>query len=183
MLFEVLGKNGFIPTQAIKDYAERRLSKVVSFFGPNVVTEIRVVCKVYKDHHKIEVNVFSKGTHLRAEVSDPDMYAAIDKANEKLISQIRRHKDKLKYHLEKQGMKEVYSTDFDAEDLEKDILASQLVKNKQITLTPLTSEEAVAAMELSGHNFYVYLDAVTGKTHVVYRREDGDYAIIETQTM
>ncbi len=183
MLFEVLGKNGFVPTQAIKNYAEKRLSKVVSFFGPNVVSEIRVVCKVYKDHHKIEVNVFSKGTHLRAEVSDPDMYAAIDKANEKLISQIRKHKDKLKHHLEKQGLKEAYSTDFDAEELEKDILASQLVKNKQITLTPLSSEEAVAAMELSGHNFYVYIDKDSGKTHVVYRREDGDYAIIETQSM
>ena len=27
---------------------------------------------------------------LRAEVSDPDMYAAIDKANDKLVSQIER---------------------------------------------------------------------------------------------
>jgi len=183
MLFEVLGKNGFVPTQAIKDYAEKRLNKVVSFFGPEVVTEIRVVCKVYKDHHKVEVNVFSKGTHLRAEVADPDMYAAIDKANEKLIGQIRKHKDKLKFHLEKQGLNQAYSNDFDAEELEKDILASQLVKNKKITLAPLTSEEAIAAMELSGHDFYVYIDSETGKTHVVYRREDGDYAIIETQTL
>ncbi|MGE4321357.1 MAG: ribosome-associated translation inhibitor RaiA [Acholeplasmataceae bacterium] len=183
MLFEVLGKNGFNPTQAIKDYAEKRLNKVVSFFGPGVVSEIRVVCKVYKDHHKVEVNVFAKGTHLRAEVVDPDMYTAIDKANEKLVSQIRKHKDKLKYHLEKQGIPEVYSTDFDAEELEKDILASQLVKNKKITLLPLTPEEAIAEMELSGHDFYVFIDKETGKTHVVYRRSDGDYAIIETQSV
>ena len=182
MLFEVLGKNGFVPTKAIKDYAEKKLHKVVSYFGPEVVTEIRVVCKVYKDHHKIEVNVFSKGTHLRAEVVDPDMYAAIDKANEKLVAQIRKHKDKLKFHLEKHGIKQVYSDDFDAEQLEKDILASQLVKNKKITLMPLTSEEAITEMELSGHDFYVYIDSKSQKTHVVYRRDDGDYAIIETQS-
>ncbi|QWB95681.1 ribosome-associated translation inhibitor RaiA [Mycoplasmatota bacterium] len=180
MLFEVLGKNGFVPTQAIRDYAEKKLSKVVSFFGPDVVKEVRVVCKVYKDHHKVEVNVLSNRTHLRAEVMDFDMYAAIDKVNDKLIAQMRRHKDKLKRHLEKEGIKQVYSKEFDAEELEKDILAAQLVKNKKISLMPLSSEEAIAEMELSGHDFYVYIDSKTQKTNVVYRREDGDYAIIET---
>ncbi|MCD4826869.1 MAG: ribosome-associated translation inhibitor RaiA [Acholeplasmataceae bacterium] len=181
MKFEILGKNGFVPTPAIKAYAEKRYSKIISFFGPEVVDEIRVVCKVYKDHHKVEVNVFAKKTIVRAEVSDKDMYAAIDRANDKLISQIRRHKDKLKNHLEKEGIKQAYSTEFDAESLEKDILAAQLVKNKKIDLQPMTSEEAIAAMELSGHGFYVFLDKETRKTNVVYRRDDGDYAVIETQ--
>jgi putative sigma-54 modulation protein len=109
------------------------------------------------------------------------MYAAIDKANDKLVSQIRRHKDKLKNHLEKEGIKQAYSQEFDAEQLEKDILAAQLVKNKKIDLRPMTSEEAISAMELAGHDFYVFLDQDTKKTNVVYRRDDGDYAIIETQ--
>ncbi len=183
MIFEVLGKNGFVPTQAIKDYAEKRFGKVVSFFGPDVVDAIRVVCKVYKDHHKVEVNVHAKKTVVRAEVSDQDMYTAIDKANDKLVSQIRRHKDKLKSHLEKEGIKQAYSQTFDAEDLEKDILASQLVKNKKIELKPMTAEEAIAHMELSDHDFYVYLDKETEKTNVVYRRKDGDYAVIETQPL
>lgn len=180
MTFEVLGKNGFVPTHAIKEYAEKRLHKVESFFGPEVVDEIRVMCKVYKDHHKIEVNVMARGTHVRAEASDPDMYAAIDKANDKLIAQIRRHRDKLKHHLEKEGIKDAYSREFDAEDLEKDILAAQLVKNKKIDLKPMTSEEAISQMELLGHDFFVFLDKTSQLTHVVYRREDGDYAVIET---
>ncbi len=183
MKFEVLGKNGFTPTDAIRAYAEKRFHKVVSFFGPEVINEVRVVCKVYKDHHKIEVTIPAKGTVLRAEVSDPDMYAAIDKANDKLVSQIRRHKDKLKNNLEKEGIKQAYSQEFDAESLEKDILATQLVKSKKIDLKPMTSEEAIAAMELSGHDFYVYLDKETSRTNVVYRRHDGDYAIIETQPL
>ncbi|MFH0766975.1 MAG: ribosome-associated translation inhibitor RaiA [Bacillota bacterium] len=182
MKFEVLGKNGFVPTDAIKDYAEKRFNKVVSFFGPEVVSEVRVVCKVYKDHTKIEVTIPAKGTVLRAEVADVDMYAAIDKANDKLVAQIRRHKDKLKHNLEKDGIKQAYSNEFDAESLEKDILASQLVKNKKVDLTPMTSQEAIAAMELSGHDFYVFLDKETSRTNVVYRRDDGDYAIIETHT-
>jgi len=183
MKFEVVGKNGFEPTNAIKAYAEKRFNKVISFFGPDVITEVRVLCKVYKDHHKIEVTIPAKGTVLRAEVSDQDMYSAIDKANDKLIAQIRRHKDKLKNNLEKEGIKQAYSQEFDAESLEKDILASQLVKSKKVDLKPMTSHEAIAAMELSGHDFYVYLDQDTQRTNVVYRRDDGDYAIIETQQL
>lgn len=182
MKFEVLGKNGFIPTQAIRDYAEKRFAKVVSFFGPEVINEVRVVCKVYKDHHKIEVTIPARNTILRAEAQDADMYAAIDKANDKLVAQIRRHKDKLKTNLEREGIKQAYSQEFDAESLEKEVLATQLVKNKKIELKPMTSEEAIAAMELLGHDFYVYLDQDTKRTNVVYRRDDGDYAVIETQS-
>jgi len=47
----------------------------------------------------------------------------------------------------------------------------------------MTSHEAIAAMELSGHDFYVFLDQETQRTNVVYRRDDGDYAIIETQQL
>jgi len=178
-----VGKNGFVPTKAIKNYAERKLSKVISFFGPDVVSEVRVVCKVYKDHHKIEVTIPVRGTVLRAETMEQDMYAAIDKVIDKLVAQIRRNKDKLKKNLEKEGIKQAYSTEFDAESLEKDILASQLVKNKKVELKPMTAEEAISAMELSGHDFYVFLDKQTDRTNVVYRRRDGDYAIIETSTL
>lgn len=181
MKYDITGKNGFVPTEAIKDYAKKRLDKVVSFFGPGVVQEVRVVCKVYKDHHKVEVTIPTKSNILRAESSDYDMYSAIDKANDKLQSQIRRFKDKLKSNLEKEGIKDAYSKEFDALELEKELKATQLVKNKEIELKPMTPEEAIAAMELLNHSFYVFLDSKTNRTNVVYRREDGDYAVIETK--
>lgn len=181
MKYEITGRNGFVPTDAIKQYAEKRLGKVVSFFGPDVVHEVRVVCKVYKDHHKVEVTIPTKSNILRAEASDIDMYASIDKATDKLVSQIRRFKDKLKNNLEKEGIKQAYSNDFDAEHLEKELVATQLVKNKQVELKPMTVQDAIAAMELLNHSFYIFLEQKTMRPHVVYRREDGDYAIIETK--
>ena len=68
----------------------------------------------------------------------------------------------------------------DLKGLEKELLATQLVKNKKITLTNLTKEEALLAMELVGHEFYIYYDVDLNKTCVVYKREDGGYALIET---
>ena len=35
-------------------------------------------------------------------------------------------------------------------------------------------------MELVGHEFYIYYDVDLNKTCVVYKREDGGYALIET---
>ena len=43
-------------------------------------------------------------------------------------------------------------------------------------------EEAILQMELLGHDFFIYLDKETRKTNVIYVRNDGDYAVIETTT-
>lgn len=181
MKIEVIGKNGFVPTEAIKNYAEKKLDKVVTMFGDDTINRVRVVTKVYSDHHKVEVTIYAKGQMVRAEVSDPDMYAAIDKSVDKLVAQTRKHKEKIKSNIEKEGIRNVFSQEFDAESLEKELVAINLVKNKKIELVPMTPTEAIIEMELSGHDFFVFLDEETNRTNVVYRRVDGDYAVIETQ--
>lgn len=180
MIIEVIGKNNFEPTDAIRRYAEDKLSKVVEIFGEETISKIRVVTKVYPDNHKVEITVFASKQLVRAEVSDPDMYAAIDLSIDKLVAQIRKHRDKLRSHLEKTGMKDIFSTEFDALALETELKANQLVKNKKIELSPMTKDEAILQMELTGHDFFVYLDKETYKTNVLYVRDDGDYAVIET---
>jgi putative sigma-54 modulation protein len=181
MNFEVLGKGGFVPSQAITDYAEKRMKKVIRLLGEENISGVRVLCKVYKDHHKVEITVFAKELVIRAETPEFDIYAAIDKSIDKLVRQIHRHRERLQNHLDKTKFGQFDSNGRDVESLEKEVLAAQLVKNKKIELRPMTSEEAIRAMELTDHDFYIFLDKETAKTNVVYRREDGDYAVIETE--
>lgn len=181
-MYEIIGKNGFVPTEAIKEYAKKRLEKIKSLFSEGAINRIRVVTKVYSNSHKVEVTVYATGQVIRAEVSDEDMYVAIDKSIDKLVAQIRRHRDKLNAHFEKVGIAEGFSQDFDAESLEKELVASQLVKNKVVELVPMTLDEAITEMELQGYDFFVFLDKETTKTNVVYQRKDGDYAVLETKT-
>ncbi|HHX78155.1 MAG TPA: ribosome-associated translation inhibitor RaiA [Acholeplasmataceae bacterium] len=180
-MYEIIGKNGFVPTEAIKEYAIKRLTKVKSLFNEDAINRIRVVTKVYSNHHKVEVTIYASGQVIRAEVSDEDMYVAIDKSTDKLVAQIRRHRDKLKANFEKEGIADGFSSEFDAESLEKELVASQLVKNKVVELTPMTLDEAITEMELQGYDFYIFLDKETDKTNVVYQRMDGDYAVLETK--
>jgi putative sigma-54 modulation protein len=35
-------------------------------------------------------------------------------------------------------------------------------------------------MEMMDHDFFIFLNEATNKVSVVYLREDGDYAVIET---
>lgn len=181
-MYEIIGKNGFVPTEAIKQYAIKRLSKVESLFSDEAINRIRVVTKVYSNHHKVEVTVYATGQIIRSEVSDQDMYVAIDKSIDKLVAQVRKHRDKLKAHFEKEGISQGFSNEFDAESLEKELVATQLVKNKVIDLKPMTLDEAITEMQLQGYDFFVFLDEETDKTNVVYQREDGDFAVLETKT-
>ncbi|MEW8975015.1 MAG: sigma 54 modulation/S30EA ribosomal C-terminal domain-containing protein, partial [Exiguobacterium sp.] len=40
---------------------------------------------------------------------------------------------------------------------------------------------AILQMDMLGHSFFVFSDAETGNTNVVYRRKDGRYGLIEPE--
>jgi putative sigma-54 modulation protein len=46
----------------------------------------------------------------------------------------------------------------------------------------MTAEEAALQLELVGHDFFVFQNDESGEVNVLYRRNDGDYGLIEPQT-
>jgi len=179
MKVQVRGKNGFQVTTAIEQYAVNKLEKIERYFREEL--DAHVVCKVYNDHHKVEVTIPTKYYTMRAEVGNPDMYAAIDLTVDKLESQIRKHKAKITRSLQKrEGVKEIFHEDFDIEALERELVHAP-VRTKKILLEELSFEEAITALEMLGHDFFVYKDDVTKQVNVVYLRNDGKYGIIETE--
>ena len=183
MRIEIIGKNGFTPSEANREYAIKKLAKLEGFFGDSADLKALVVCKVYnKQMHKVEITIPTKNLIMRAECSEQDLYAAIDKTIDKLLQQVRKYKTRVKTKLAKEGIKtQIPEESFDAEELEQEINASKLVRNKEIELEPMTLEEAISQMELLGHDFYVYINKETHKTNILYLRKDGNYANIETK--
>ena len=175
MKVEVVGKNGFTPSDSNKDYAVKKLAKLEGILSDYDNVSARVVCKVYKSFHKVEVTIPSKDIILRAEVQQPDIYAAIDGAIDKLVTQIKRRNDKVKDKLGKKSIRNMEAPDEEAG-------TQKITREKHLDLEPMTKEEAIDQMESLGHDFFVYLDKETRKTNVIYVRTDGDYAIIETET-
>ncbi len=54
----------------------------------------------------------------------------------------------------------------------------RVVKVKHFALKPMTVEEAVLQLELVGHDFFVFRNADTDSTNVLYRRQDDHYGLI-----
>jgi putative sigma-54 modulation protein len=101
---------------------------------------------------------------------------------DKLEAQIIIHKTKINKSLQKrEGVKELFkeSSDVDLKALEKELVIS-LAKVKSITLEEMTHEEAITALELLDHDFYVFKDINTHHVSIAYLRKDGQYGIIET---
>lgn len=178
MKLEVFGKNGFNPSEANKEYCQSKLGKLEVYFT-NEEVEARVVCKVYKDTNKVEITIPSKNIILRAEVSDKDLYAAVDKAVDKLLIQVRKHKDKVKNKFDKDGIKTLHKDAVDKENKKQN--NNNFVRTKQIDLVPMSQDDAIHQMDVLGHTFFVYLDEISMSVNVIYLREDGGYAVIETK--
>ena len=53
-----------------------------------------------------------------------------------------------------------------------------VVREKSFSSMPLTLEQALDEMELVGHDFFLYVDALTGLPSVVYRRKAYDYGVL-----
>ena len=67
-------------TESIKAYVEEKLSKLDKYFKEDV--EAKVLIRVRNNLQFIEVTIPTNKFTIRAEAGNPDLYAAIDKAEE-----------------------------------------------------------------------------------------------------
>lgn len=175
MKFEFRGKNIEV-TQALKDYAEKRLSKLERYIED--VRTAQVTFSIEGEKHKVEVTIPLNGIILRGEEATDDMYSSIDAVQEKLERQIDKYKTKLYKHHKGIGFKQAVVEEIKNEAA-KDEEGFRIVRTKRFALKPMDAEEAIMQMNLLGHNFFVFFNAETEEVNVVYRRNDGNYGLIE----
>ena len=60
----------------------------------------------------------------------------------------------------------------------KDVYKRQVIRTKEVALRPMTEDEAILQMNMLGHNFFVFLNGVSGDINVVYRRKTDGYGLI-----
>ena len=67
---------------------------------------------------------------------------------------------------------------YDDLDADPGPVPGRVVRRKAHTDAPMSVDDALAKMELVGHDFYLFSDADSGKPCVVYRRKGYDYGVI-----
>jgi len=125
----------------------------------------------------IEVTIPLNKFILRAEVTDKDLYAAIDLVVDKLEGQIRKNKTKIKNRYDKQEKVDLV-LDFDIDE-EEEVL--DIIKRKDIDTKPMDEEEAILQMQLLNHDFFVFKNVDEECVSVIYKRKDNKYGIINVK--
>ena len=157
-----------------KDMIAKKIDKLGKFFNDDISADI--VISTQKDKIIVEVTVRTVDMIYRAEERADDIYNAVDEIIEAIVRQIRKNKTRLAKKL-REGVHKEY--DFGAY-ADVDDAEIKIVKTKSHNVKPMSPEEAVLQMNLLGHSFFVFLNAKTNTTDIVYRRKDGNYGLIET---
>ena len=167
-----------VVTDAIKNYTMEKLDRLNKYFNDEDITA-NVLTKIRGNKQIVEVTIPIDKFMLRSEESNDDLYAAIDLVSDKLERQIRKNKTKLKKQNKVNNKYEYLNFDYEVKDNEEE--NNKIVKRKKFDTKPMDEEEAILEMELLGHNFFVYKDMHSDNVNVLYKRNDGNYGIIETK--
>ena len=159
-------------SDSLKSRAERKLSKLERYFREEPEATIRF--KVQKGARNIiEVTMNAGGVIMRAEESSNDMYLSIDRAADKLESQIRRHRTKLEKRIRPTELEPL--TDAPVYEEQR----YDIVRVKKFSVKPMSIEDAITQMELLGHDFFLFINEDDSTTSVLYRRHDGSYGLLQ----
>jgi putative sigma-54 modulation protein len=184
MKFMIRGENIAL-SSALKDYAEKKIQRLEKYFDKPLNSFVYINMKVFHNEQQVEVTIPLPKLLLRAEESSSDLYAAIDLVVDKLEQQIRKYKTKISRKRQGNLYKDytyngINSSTAVLKNGDEEALF-EIVREKRFNLKPMDTEEAILQMDMLGHNFFVYFDAESEHTNVVYKRKDGKYGLILPQ--
>ncbi|MCL2497762.1 MAG: ribosome-associated translation inhibitor RaiA [Symbiobacteriaceae bacterium] len=171
----------FTITEDIEQHFQRKLQRLDKYFNREV--EAFVNCSREKGQERVEITLVGAGIDMRAEDRAGDLYSALDLTTERLVRQIERYKTRLEQRRQNRESirKAVPAPLPEVEEVVTEVEEARIVRSKRFALTPMDPEEACLQMELLGHSFFVFLNVDTGAVNVVYRRNDGNYGLIEPE--
>ena len=177
MKFKIIGRR-YDVTDKIRDYVEKKLGKLDKFFKDE--SEARVVIGTIKDNDYIAATIYAAGMMYRAEASDKEILAAIDKIVDVIERQIRKNKTRLSKKIKRDATLDAKLISGATYTEGEETKEFEVVKTKRFTVKPMSVEEAILQMNLLGHTFFVFKNQETDEMNVVYKRKDGKYAVIES---
>ncbi len=132
------------------------------------------------DGHLCEATVVAKTHVLRAKASAPEMLGAVDQAVEKLEGRLVSRSHPRRHPMTTDSAADLAEADLaEADTPGYDTDRAIIVKTKQFSIKPMTPDEAALRMDLLGHDFFLFTNADTGRSAVVYRRHDGHLGLID----
>lgn len=184
----VLGRHVEV-TPPIREYAEKKVESLHLDY-PRII-EAKVVLDVQKLLQVCEIHLFcANHIVIDASTSHEDLYAAIDETIRKIARRMRKYKTRMlkkqhprndssiRYFDEKRFGAAVFEQTEEQEEATQDP-EPFLIHREGYRMRTLLKEEAIMELEMSEKPFVLYRNQRSDVLQIVFKREDGDYTIIE----
>lgn len=187
-------------TEAMKDYAIEKVSRIERFTSN--ILDVSILMDVIKLEHKVDIVMQVNHLKIKSSAVTTDMYASIDLAVDKIQTQLLKYKKKIQDHqargvntidmtvnvirpqLEKEELHEVNDEieEYNHSNGVENFRPHRVVQSETKPLKTITVDEAIMKMELSQDAFLVYRSEENQKIRVMYRRDDGNFGIIQPES-
>ena len=180
MRFVFTGKNMTV-TEGIKERTIKKLSRLEKLVPDNA--DVYVTFSENKHLTTVEVTIPMHKRMLRAEIVGEDVSNCMDQAVDVLERQVVKYKSRLRDRRRRSVATNDELTFLDTAEETAEATAPEIIitRTKRFAIKPMDAQEAVMEMELLNHNFYVFRNSWTDEINVIYKRNDGEYGLIEPQ--
>jgi putative sigma-54 modulation protein len=172
----------------LREHAEKKLARLERYLPRvnDVTVEVeREETRASAHRYAVQITVHAAGTILRSEERAADPQTAFDRASDVLGRQAQRHKKRLVGRHRTGDVRELAPEPEPDEGIEPEdddefdeYLLGKIVRVKHFEAKPMSQEEALAQMDLIGHDFFLFLDAASNEYALLYKRRDGDYGLL-----
>lgn len=165
-------------TDAIKDYVEKKLTRIEKYFGDEAIDVTVTIKKENVTSEIAEMYVTVKGMSYKAVTEDKDLYASIDKDIDILEGQIRKAKAKKEKMMKDSSIKQM---NFSGETEVK--VEDEVIKSISYELKPISVEDAkIKLEERKGNIFHTFVNVETGKVNVIFKLKDSNnFGLVEPE--
>ena len=179
MELQITGTNVEL-TERVQSYIERKLGKLDRHSPGIIEAKVEISEEGTKspgERYLVRVTLSSGtgGAVFHGEERGEDLLKAVDKVNAVMKRQLERHKGKL---YEKGRGNPLARGKYNGA-VAQERVNRNIVKRKNFLLEPMLLDEAIDRMEELEHSFFLYLDSETDEIKLLYRRNEGNYGLIE----
>ena len=159
-----------------KLYAEERIQKLKKYL--DMPAETHIILSTEKFRNFAEINLSANGWNVNAKEEAKDMHLAVDGCIDKIEKQLKKQKEKTRDH----KPKSIRHSEAKVAEGEEEFTSNKIVETRKMVLKPMSQDEAVMEMEGNKARFIIYRDSSSENVSFVYRLDDGNYALIETNS-
>ncbi len=191
------------PTDALKAYAKERMERVRKYLPDPIACH--VVLSTERHNHRIDVAFqLHNGLSIAGHETTENMYSSIDLCIAKIERQVRKYKGKLEgmrarphdvvplpwsHSIIDEAFHELNELSGNGKHVgheenghHRGTPEFTVVKTEKFHAQPMSVADAIVQLNLLHEPFLVFRHDTDGRVAVVYKREDGNYGLIETPT-